>query len=119
MLAGICTGNKPEGSRLPEMISNTACEETPKFNTIPSAIASNSLKIIGLLADTDTITGLPFIISLVSKMVCKSIVLLATVDLFLKVRSVMVGSTTGSPAAMLFSLASTAVYAPYCKLIGT
>ena len=75
MFAGIWVGSKAEGSTFPERISKSACSEVPKLSSIPSTIGSNSWNTIGRETVIDTITGLPFIFSLVSKILYKSVIL--------------------------------------------
>ena len=102
-------GNRPEGSFAPEIMSNKAWSCTPKLAIMPDTSFSNSATTAGLPSAIATITGLPPIAVLVSKMVFKSVVLEAVKTLPLYERLVLAESTTGSPAAMLCALANSAV----------
>ncbi len=81
---------------------------TPKLATIALASFSNSAGMAGFDKVIATITGFPFMAFFVSWMVLRSFILAAVMLFPLYDRLVIPGST-GSPAAMLCSLASAAV----------
>src|SRR6478609_7268162 len=75
--AGICKGNKPDGSVAPERISINAWSCTPNVATKPSTCDSNSATTAGFDKAMHTITGLLFIAAFVSNIDLRSVMLLA------------------------------------------